>query len=62
MKEIKCLDCNETFKGNSPEEVMKAMMPHYMSDHKDVMANGTEESKAVWMKKFSEDWEAAEEI
>jgi len=62
MKELKCLDCEKTFKTNSSEEMMKTMMPHYMSDHKDIMAKGTEESKKVWMKKFNEDWESAEEI
>lgn len=62
MKEMKCLDCEKTFKANSPEEMMKTMMPHYMSDHKDIMDKGTEETKGEWMKNFNEDWESAEEI
>ena len=52
MKEMKCLDCEKTFRANSPEEMMKTMMPHYMSDHKDIMDKGTEETKGEWMKKF----------
>jgi len=62
MKEMKCLDCDETFKAESSEEMMKAMMPHYMSDHKELMAKGTEEDKKVWMGKFNKNWEEAEEI
>ena len=62
MKEMKCLDCEKTFRAENPDEMMKTMMPHYMSDHKDIMAKGTEETKGEWMKKFHEDWEVAEEI
>ena len=62
MKEMKCLDCDNTFKANSSDEMMKVMMPHYMSDHKDLMASGTEEKKKVWMEKFNKNWEEAEEI
>ena len=59
---MKCLDCEKTFKANSSDEMMKGMMPHYMSDHKDLMAEGTEEKKKVWMGKFNKDWEEAKEI
>lgn len=62
MKEMKCLDCDEKFKANSPDEMMQTMMPHYKEAHAEMMAKGTEESKAVWMKKFHEDWEASEEV
>ena len=62
MKEMKCLDCEKTFTSNSPDEMMKTMMPHYMSDHKEIMKEGTEESKKVWMEKFHKNWEASKEI
>ena len=62
MKEMKCLDCDNTFKANSSDEMMKVMMPHYMSDHKDIMESGTEEKKKVWMEKFHKDWEEAKEV
>jgi len=61
MKKMKCLDCDKTFEAETPEEMMKTMMPHYMEDHKDIMEKGTEETKKVWMKKFHEEWEKAEE-
>lgn len=62
MKELKCLDCEKMFKAGNPKEMMKVMMPHYMSDHQDIMKNGNEESKAAWMKKFNKDLEEAKEI
>jgi len=33
-----------------------------MNDHKDIMEKGTEESKQAWMKRFHEEWEAAEDV
>ena len=62
MKEMKCLDCEKTFKAETSEEMMKTMMTHYMSDHKDIMEQGTEETKKVWMEKFNKDWEEAKEV
>ena len=59
---MKCLDCDKTFKAENPDEMLSVLMPHYMSDHKDVMDAGTEESKKVWMEKFNNEWEATEEI
>jgi len=61
MKEMKCPDCEKTFEAETSDEMMKAMMPHYMSDHKEIMEAGTEESKEAWMKKFHEDWKEAKE-
>ena len=58
---MKCLDCDKEFTSETPEEAMQQMHPHYMEEHKDVMANGTEEDKKVWMEKFHKDWEAAPE-
>lgn len=62
MKELKCLDCDEKFKASSPEEMMKAMMPHYMESHKEMIEEQSEETKEEWMKRFHEGWEAAKEI
>lgn len=62
MKQMKCLDCEKTFKAETPDEMMKTMMPHYMEDHKEIMEKGTEESKAEWMKKFNEEWEKTANI
>jgi len=62
MKKIKCLDCDKMFEGENPKEAMNAMHPHYMEDHKDVMAGGNEEKMKVWMEKFNKNWEEAEEI
>lgn len=67
MKELKCLDCEKTFKAENPDGMMKAMMPHYMEDHKDIMkGTGDEgkdaEAKKVWMEKLNKNWEEAKEI
>jgi hypothetical protein len=62
MKEMKCLDCEKTFRAETPDEMMKVMHPHYMEDHKDIVENGNEESRKVWMEKFNKEWEAAGEV
>lgn len=36
------------------------MMPHYMSDHKDVMEAGNEEKKKAWFEELNRRWEEAE--
>ncbi len=59
MKTITCIDCEEQFSGETPEAIMQAMMPHYMSDHKDVMERGTEEGKKEWFAEFNKRWEQA---
>lgn len=60
MKTITCLDCDRQFSGESKEEVMQNMMPHYMEAHKDVMEAGNEEKKKEWFAEFQQRWEAAE--
>lgn len=62
MKQMKCLDCDETFKAETPEEMIQTMMPHYMSDHEDMMKRQNEETKEEWMKRFNKEWEEAEEV
>ena len=37
MKTLKCDLCNVTADGETFEEWMKALMPHYMQAHADVM-------------------------
>jgi hypothetical protein len=56
MKKMKCLDCDKEFEAETQEEMMQTMMPHYMSDHKDIMEKGTEEKRKVWMEKFNKEW------
>jgi len=55
MKTITCIDCEEQFSGETQEELMKAMMPHYGSVHKDLMERGTEEGKKEWFAEFNRD-------
>ena len=62
MKKITCLDCDKEFTGESPEEVQKAMHPHYMEAHKDVMEAGNEEKRKEWFVRFNEKWESAPEV
>jgi len=60
MRKVKCVDCEAFFEGNTREEVMKNMHPHYMDAHKDVMEKGNEEKRKIWMMKFEENWKEAE--
>lgn len=51
MKILKCDLCDATAAGETFEEWMQALMPHYMQVHADVMAdpkNGQEEQQK-WM-------------
>jgi len=61
MKEFKCPDCDKTFESETSEEMLKLLMPHYMSEHANTMENGTEEDQKVWFEKFNKDWEEAKE-
>ena len=62
MKKIKCLDCDKEFEGESKEEVLSKMHPHYMTDHKDVMEQGNEEKKKEWFEVFNKRWEEAGDL
>jgi LPS sulfotransferase NodH len=62
MKTMKCLDCDEKFKAETSEEMIKTMMPYYMEKHAEMMKGQNEETKEEWMKRFNKDWEEAEEI
>ena len=61
MKTITCIDCDAQFSGNTPEELMQNMMPHYQNEHKDVMDAGNEEKRKVWMEEFHKRWNEAPE-
>ena len=58
MKTITCIDCDQQFSGETPDAVMTAMLPHYMSDHKDIMQTNTPDSKKEWFAEFNKRWSA----
>tara|TARA_Y100000310_G_C20327017_1_gene643471 strand:- start:423 stop:611 length:189 start_codon:yes stop_codon:yes gene_type:complete len=62
MKKMKCLDCSEEFEAETPDEMLKTMLPHYMEKHQEIMKTNTDESKADWMKRFHKEWEESKEI
>lgn len=49
MKTLKCDLCEVTAEGESFEAWMKALMPHYMEAHADVMKTSTQEDQQKWM-------------
>jgi len=51
MKTLKCDLCEVTAEGETFEVWMKALMPHYMKDHADVMndPSKTKEDQQKWM-------------
>lgn len=49
MKTLKCDLCEVTAEGETFEGWMKALMPHYMQAHADVMKASTPEDKQKWM-------------
>jgi len=51
MKTLSCDLCDTTADGQTFEEWMKALMPHYMQAHADVMNDPSkgEEDKKKWM-------------
>lgn len=59
MKTITCIDCEEQFSGHTPEEVQMAMLPHYKSNHTEIIGNANEEAKKVWFAEFNRRWEQA---
>ena len=64
MKTLKCDLCEATAEGETFEEWMKALMPHYMEAHADVMKdeNHTEEDKEKWMAENKARFEAVENL
>ena len=49
MKTLKCDLCEATEDGETFEEWMKALHPHYMEAHADVIKNASEEKHQEWM-------------
>lgn len=62
MKTLKCDLCEVTAKGETFEEWMKALMPHYMQAHADVMSDPskTKEDQDKWMMESKARFEIAE--
>lgn len=61
MKTLKCDLCDATAEGETFEEWMKALMPHYMEAHADVMndPSKTKEDQQKWMTDTRARFEAA---
>jgi len=61
MKTLKCDLCDETADGETFEEWMKALYPHYMQAHADVMndSSKTTEDREKWMAENKARFEAA---
>ena len=55
MKTLKCDVCDHEAKGENFEEWMKALMPHYMKAHADVMKNTGKMTK-MKQKKHQQKW------
>jgi hypothetical protein len=51
MKTLKCDLCEATAEGETFEQWMQALMPHYMEAHADVMSDPskTKEDQQKWM-------------
>ena len=49
MKTLKCDLCETTAVGETFEQWMQALMPHYMQAHADVMKTSTPEDQQKWM-------------
>ncbi len=59
MKTLKCDLCDAIAEGETFEEWMKALQPHYMEAHADVMKKGTEEEGKKWMAENKARFDAA---
>jgi hypothetical protein len=61
MKTLKCDLCEATAKGETFEEWMRALMPHYMKAHPEVMNNPkhTKKDQEKWMTDNKARFEAA---
>lgn len=59
MKTLKCDLCEITADGETFEAWMKALMPHYMEAHSDVVKNHGKEEQMKWMVDNKARFEAA---
>lgn len=59
MKNITCPEegCTRAVDAESLEGAMQALMPHYKESHAEMMENGTEEERKVWMANFQKQWD-----
>lgn len=67
MKKLKCDKCDFVAEGNTFEEWMMNLMPHYMQAHKEVVEASIDKSEAEqeaekqkWMEKNKARFDAAE--
>ncbi len=59
MKILKCDLCEATAQGETFEQWMQALMPHYMEVHADVMKTSTPDDQQRWMVENKARFEAA---
>ena len=61
MKTLKCDLCEHVAQGETFEDWMKALMPHYMEAHAEVMSDPTktQEDQLAWMAENSARFDAA---
>ena len=59
MKTLKCDLCDHEAQGETFEEWMMALHPHYTEAHADVVKDGTEEKRKVWMAENKTRFDAA---
>lgn len=59
MKTITCIDCDMQFSGETKEELMKNMHPHYQEAHQDVMKAANEEKMKAWFVELDSRWNNA---
>ncbi len=59
MKTLKCDLCEVTAEGETFEEWMKALQPHYMEAHADVVRDHSEGDREKWMAENKARFEAA---
>ena len=63
MKTLKCDLCDTTATGETFDEWMKALYPHYQDAHPEIMNDSTktQEDRGRWMKESSARFDAAPE-
>jgi hypothetical protein len=60
MKTLKCDLCEAMAEGETFEEWMRALLPHYMQSHNEVIKNSTKEDQEKWMVENKARFESAE--
>ena len=64
MKSITCPEtaCDHAVDAESMQDAMMKLMPHYKESHAEMMEQGTEEDKKVWMENFQTQWDETPEM